>query len=234
MSNYISIQSSNEVIEHFGTKGMRWGHRKSKEFYTKKYINKGYHPRHAREMAQKRMVLNKRLKTGAKIVGGVALAGLAAYGAYKGYNHLKGNWDRVAADHLAVKNRNEAIRKEFDRMRNKNTDRDLDALHKRGESVKDLFRKRAEEINNLNKGWAGSSSSKKAAADTIRNRHEYAGKEMKRAFENITKSDSARDARIDKQFNQIDDLLRDLSGGGATRRGANGRRIKDVTNSLRG
>lgn len=51
MSNYISIQFSNDVIEHFGTKGMRWGHRKSKEFYTKKYINKGYHPRHAREMA---------------------------------------------------------------------------------------------------------------------------------------------------------------------------------------
>lgn len=224
--NYISIQSSQDVIEHFGTKGMRWGHRKSKEFYTRKYIGKGYDPRTARQKADKRMVLNKRLKTGAKIVGGAALAGLAAYGAYKGYNHLKGNWDRVAADHLAVKNRNEAIRKEFDRMRNKNTDRDLDALHKRGESVKDLFRKRAEEINNLNKGWA--------AADTIRNRHEYAGKEMKRVFDNITKSDSARDARIDKQFNQIDDLLRDLSGGGTTRRGANGRRIKDVTNSFRG
>lgn len=56
---------------------------------------------------------------------------------------------------------------------------------------------------------------------------------MKRAFGNITKSDAARYARIDKQFNQIDDLLRDLSGGGS-RRGANGRRIKDVTNSLRG
>lgn len=218
MSNYISIQSSNDVIEHFGTKGMRWGHRKSKEFYTKKYINKGYHPRHAREMAQRKMVLNKRLKTGAKIVGGVALAGLAAYGAYKGLNHLQTN----AA-------RNKRIWEEM----NKN-DKSLDALHKRGESVKDLFRKRAEEINNLNKGSAGSIASKKAAADTIRNRHEYAGKEMKRVFENITKSDASRDARIDKQFNQIDDLLRDLSGGGTTRRGANGRRIKDVTNSLRG
>lgn len=92
---------------------------------------------------------------------------------------------------------------------------------------------KAEEINNLNKGWAGSSASKKAAADTIRSRHEYTAKEMKRAFGNITKSDAARDVRIDKQFNQIDDLLRDLSGGGS-RRGANGRRIKDVTNSLRG
>ena len=232
--NYISIQSSQDVIQHFGTKGMRWGHRKSKEFYTRKYIGKGYDPRTARQKADKRLVLNRRLKTGAKIVGGAALAGLAAYGAYKGFNHLKGNWDRVAANNLATKQRNEAIRKEFDRMRNKNTDRDLDALHKRGESVKDLFRKRAEEINNLNKGWDRSSASKKAAADTIRNRHEYAGKEMKRVFKNITKSDAARDARIDKQFNDIDNLLRDLSGGGTTRRGANGRRIKDVTNSLRG
>lgn len=229
MSNYISIQSSNDVIEHFGTKGMRWGHRKSKEFYTKKYINKGYHPRHAREMAQRKMVLNKRLKTGAKIVGGVALAGLAAYGAYKGLNHLQTKAARQAVEELARKERNKRIWEEM----NKN-DKSLDALHKRGESVKDLFRKRAEEINNLNKGWAGSSASKKAAADTIRNRHEYAGKEMKRVFENITKSDATRDARIDKQFNQIDDLLRDLSGGGTTRRGANGRRIKDVTNSLRG
>lgn len=53
MDNYISVQSSQDVIQHFGTKGMKWGRRKSKEFYTKKYIDKGYHPRHAREMAQK-------------------------------------------------------------------------------------------------------------------------------------------------------------------------------------
>ena len=28
MTEYISIQSSQDVILHFGTKGMRWGHRK--------------------------------------------------------------------------------------------------------------------------------------------------------------------------------------------------------------
>ena len=42
MDNYISVQSSQDVIQHFGTKGMKWGRRKSKEFYTKKYIDKGY------------------------------------------------------------------------------------------------------------------------------------------------------------------------------------------------
>lgn len=117
MSNYISIQSSNDVIEHFGTKGMRWGHRKSKEFYTKKYINKGYHPRHAREMAQRKMVLNKRLKTGAKIVGGVALAGLAAYGAYKGLNHLQTKAARQAVEELARKERNKRIWEEMNKKR---------------------------------------------------------------------------------------------------------------------
>lgn len=33
--NYISIQSSKDVIEHFGIKGMKWGHRK-KPFYEKR------------------------------------------------------------------------------------------------------------------------------------------------------------------------------------------------------
>lgn len=149
MTEYISVQSSQDVIQHFGIKGMKWGQRRTKEFYTNKYIGKGYNPRAAREKANKRMILNKRLKTGAKIAGGVALAGLAAYGAYKGYGHLKGNWDRVAAEHLAVKQRNEAIRKDFERIRNKSMDKKLDDLHKRGDSVKDLFRQRANEAKKL-------------------------------------------------------------------------------------
>ena len=105
MTEYISVQSSQDVIQHFGIKGMKWGNRKSKEFYTKKYIGKGYNPREARLKADKRMVLNKRLKTGAKIAGGVALAGLAAYGAYKGYGHLKSNYASIAAENLATRKR---------------------------------------------------------------------------------------------------------------------------------
>ena len=62
--NYISIQSSEDVIEHFGIKGMKWGHRRGKVF------------------------TKSNLKKAAIIGGGVALAGLGAYGAYKGYGHL--------------------------------------------------------------------------------------------------------------------------------------------------
>lgn len=180
--NYISIQSSRDVIQHFGTKGMRWGHRKSKEFYTRKYINKGYNPKAAREKANKRVILNKRLKTSAKIAGGVALAGLAAYGAYKGLNHLKSNAARIAADNLAVKERNKRIWAEINAEKMRKTNEDLDALHKRGQSIRDLYRKRSEEIKNLNKDWS---------------------KELRRTTTNSIMI------------------------------GANGRRIKDVTDSLR-
>lgn len=149
MTDYISIQSSQDVIQHFGTKGMRWGQRKSKEFYTRKYINKGYDPRSARQKADKRLVLNKRLKTGAKIAGGVALAGLAAYGAYKGYGHLKKNAARVAAEHMAVNERNKRIWEEINSNKMKKTDKDLDALHKKGNSIVDLYRQRAKEAQKL-------------------------------------------------------------------------------------
>lgn len=31
MDNYISVQSSQDVIQHFGTKGMKWGQRAAKK-----------------------------------------------------------------------------------------------------------------------------------------------------------------------------------------------------------
>ena len=169
MTEYVSIQSSRDVIQHFGTKGMRWGHRKSKEFYTKKYIGKGYNPRAAREKAERRMVLNKRLKTGAKIAGGVALAGLAAYGAYKGYGHLKANADRIAANNLAIRQRNEAIRKAA-QMRSEKMDKEFDALHKRGKDIQDLFRKRGKEAEAIFKDFEKSNrnySSNSTALSTV-------------------------------------------------------------------
>lgn len=138
MTEYISVQSSQDVIQHFGIKGMKWGQRRTKEFYTNKYIGKGYNPRAAREKA------------------------------YKGYGHLKGNWDRVAAEHLAVKQRNEAIRKDFERIRNKSMDKKLDDLHKRGDSVKDLFRQRANEAKKLSSEL--NNSSKQLVETTNRTR----------------------------------------------------------------
>lgn len=106
MTEYISIQSSRDVIQHFGTKGMRWGQRKSKEFYTRKYINKGY-------------------------------------------GHLKKNAARVAAEHMAVNERNKRIWEEINSNKMKKTDKDLDALHKKGNSIVDLYRQRAKEAQKL-------------------------------------------------------------------------------------
>lgn len=194
------------------------GHRKSKEFYTKRYIDKGYNPREARRKADKRMVLNRRLKTGAKIAGGVALAGLAAYGAYKGYNHIKAKQLEDAA-------RNANIRKSFELPKTK---------FRKGAGKPDGFtyEKFVPEKTyfgpDIRKGVKAKSD---AVASRIGQRHEYAAKEMKKALGNIYKNDYARDARLDKKFNEIDDLLKDLGVGSS--RGANGRRIKDVTNSLR-
>nr|DAT16901.1 MAG TPA: hypothetical protein [Caudoviricetes sp.] len=77
--NYISIQSSEDVIEHFGIKGMKWGHRRGKVF------------------------TKSNLKKAAIIGGGVALAGLGAYGAYKGYGHLNNKSLQEAARNANIK-----------------------------------------------------------------------------------------------------------------------------------
>ena len=152
MTEYISVQSSQDVIQHFGIKGMKWGQRRTKEFYTNKYIGKGYNPRAAREKANKRMVLNKRLKTGAKIAGGVALAGLAAYGAYKGYGHLKSNYASIAAENLATRQRTEAARKSWEGVKNADKQRrELAELRKRGEAINNLYSKRTSEAQALAK-----------------------------------------------------------------------------------
>lgn len=79
--NYISIQSSEDVIEHFGIKGMKWGHRRGKVF------------------------TKSNLKKAAIIGGGVALAGLGAYGAYKGYGHLNNKRLQEAARNANIKKR---------------------------------------------------------------------------------------------------------------------------------
>ena len=132
MTEYYSIQSSQDVIQHFGIKGMKWGQRRTKEFYTNKYI---------------------------------------------------GNWDRVAAEHLAVKQRNEAIRKDFERIRNKSMDKKLDDLHKRGDSVKDLFRQRANEAKKLSSELNNSS---KQLVDTT-NRTRMNAKEANEMLSRIKK-----------------------------------------------
>lgn len=82
--DYISIQSSKDVIKHFGIKGMKWGHRNRRENLINRYMNKGYDPHTATSKAEKRLKTEKYLKRAA-LVGGVALG---AYMGYKGANYI--------------------------------------------------------------------------------------------------------------------------------------------------
>nr|DAU82573.1 MAG TPA: hypothetical protein [Caudoviricetes sp.] len=76
----------NDTIEHFGVKGMRWGHRNRREYLTNKYMTKGYGIHDAMHKADRRLETERKLKKAALIGGGVALTGLAAYAGYKGVN----------------------------------------------------------------------------------------------------------------------------------------------------
>ena len=80
---YYSVQSYHDTIQHFGIKGMRWGHKRGKIF------------------------TKSNLKKAAIIGGSAALAGLAAYGAYKGYGALN-------SKHLQDAARNANIQKAFE------------------------------------------------------------------------------------------------------------------------
>lgn len=82
--DYISIQSSKDVIQHFGIKGMKWGHRNRREHLINRYMNKGYDLHTAASKAEKRLKTEKYLKRAA-LVGGVALG---AYMGYKGANYI--------------------------------------------------------------------------------------------------------------------------------------------------
>lgn len=89
MTYNAEISYTQDTIQHFGMKGYALGHRNRKEYLTNRYISKGYNPKAAREKAKKRVNTEGKLKKAALIGGGVALAGLAAYGGYKGVKHLQ-------------------------------------------------------------------------------------------------------------------------------------------------
>lgn len=127
------------------------------------------------------MVLNRRLKTGAKIAGGVALAGLAAYGAYKGYNHIKAKQLEDAA-------RNANIRKALELPKTKFR---KGAGKPEGFTYEKFVPERTYFGPDIRKGVKAQSD---AVALKIGQRHEYAAKEMKKALGNIYKNDSSRDA----------------------------------------
>ena len=225
------MYNSSDTIEHFGVKGMRWGHRNRREYLTKKYIAKGYNPKAARDKAKKRIGTEGKLKKAALIGGGVALAGLAAYGGYKGLKHLKGlkvkKAKNILSDRSAFdKEMDNAFEDVFKKLQKEN------AIDIR--KVRPIFDPAHEA--RYNKAFNKTKQTVQDSVKTIHDRHKFAGSEMKRTFDSIRKQeDPAHAARMSKMNADIDSMLNDLLGKSSmTRRGANGRRIKDVTNSLKG
>lgn len=62
MTYNAEISYTQDTIQHFGIKGMRWGHRNRKAYLTNRYISKGYNPKAAREKAKKRVNTEGKLK----------------------------------------------------------------------------------------------------------------------------------------------------------------------------
>lgn len=71
----VHVDSTKDILEHFGVKGMKWGQRRQEKLYNR-YIQKGYTKRAAAEKAEKR----RKIEKGLAIAAGTALV---TYGAAK-------------------------------------------------------------------------------------------------------------------------------------------------------
>ena len=101
----------NDTIQHFGIKGMKWGHRNRLEHLMNKYLSKGYDMNSASAKTEKRLKIEKAAKTAA-IVGGAALGTYLGYKGYKGVSrYLDQKRLQKAAEQLnKIRKTNEQIK----------------------------------------------------------------------------------------------------------------------------
>nr|DAD72837.1 MAG TPA: hypothetical protein [Siphoviridae sp. ctYBm1] len=101
----------NDTIQHFGIKGMKWGHRNRREHLMNKYLSKGYDMNSAASKTEKRLKIEKAAKTAA-IVGGAALGTYLGYKGYKGVSrYLDQKRLQKAAEQLnKIRKTNEQIK----------------------------------------------------------------------------------------------------------------------------
>lgn len=101
----------NDTIQHFGIKGMKWGHRNRREYLMNKYLSKGYDINSAAAKTEKRLKIEKAAKTAA-IVGGAALGTYLGYKGYKGVSrYLDQKRLQKAAEQLnKIRKTNEQIK----------------------------------------------------------------------------------------------------------------------------
>nr|DAS78317.1 MAG TPA: hypothetical protein [Caudoviricetes sp.] len=179
MTYNAEISYTQDTIQHFGIKGMRWGHRNRKEYLTNRYISKGYNPKAAREKAKKRVNTEGKLKKAALIGGGVALAGLAAYGGYKGVKHLQAKQALRKAENAAVlariKEGNKRLREQEKELRNM-----WGKDHDKGVRIQERFKQKAQFVNAFNAANASQS---------------HTGRKIKDVTNSISKSEIGNKSR---------------------------------------
>ena len=191
----------NDTIEHFGVKGMRWGHRNRREYLTNKYMTKGYGMQDAMHKADRRLETERKLKKAALIGGGVALTGLAAYAGYKGVNTYLNRQKQKAIqkglDEMAkIKADNSSNIKKSSIQRLKEASKNLKTKFKDGKAAK--LNKLKEVSKNLK--------------DKVRNVHD---KDTAKWKDHIEKANAARSKKSKSAYNpDIDKIYNDFMNPG--------------------
>lgn len=111
----VHVDSTKDVLEHFGVKGMKWGQRRQEKLYNR-YIQKGYTKQAAAEKAEKR----RKIEKGLAIAAGTALV---AYGASKYLMNKNASGKLVKTAKKAAEQYSEVKKPKIDLIKNVTKDK---------------------------------------------------------------------------------------------------------------
>lgn len=220
----------NDIIQHFGIKGMKWGQRNRVVHLTNKYMSKGYDQNTAYQKAVRRSNVERKLKKAA-IVGGVALA---AYAGYKGANYLmaKKKMDAVKSgldtmnqiresNMIPKKGKMDKIREASRKLKDKtrdirvnNTNKIKEASRKVADRVREVHRKDTERFTSRMKEAMEAEAAKKAQKAASFKDKKSLGQKLKEIstnFKSINKKAKTQKAAIDSANSDALKLFKELS-----------------------